>query len=49
MTTALIGLSVGFYGTAMATSTRKDLSVHYVRLSAEIAKICGRWCKDYDK
>ncbi|SFH56944.1 Protein of unknown function [Priestia megaterium] len=38
MTTALIGLSVGFYGTAMATSTRKDLSVHYVRLSAEIAK-----------
>jgi hypothetical protein len=38
MTTALIGLSIGFYGTAMATSTRKDLSVHYVRLSAEIAK-----------
>ncbi|MBU3574127.1 DUF3231 family protein [Priestia aryabhattai] len=38
MTTALTGLSIGFYGTAMATSTRKDLSVHYVRLSAEIAK-----------
>jgi hypothetical protein len=38
MTTALIGLSIGFYGASMATSTRKDLSVNYVRLSAEIAK-----------
>ncbi|MBD1382830.1 DUF3231 family protein [Metabacillus arenae] len=38
MTTALIGLGIGFYGTSMATSTRRDLSAHYVRLSAEIAK-----------
>ncbi|MBS4175606.1 DUF3231 family protein [Bacillus sp. FJAT-49736] len=36
MTTALIGLSIGFYATSMATSFRKDLSLNYVRLSAEI-------------
>lgn len=36
LTTALIGLSIGFYATSMATSFRKDLSLHYVRLSAEI-------------
>lgn len=36
ITTALIGLSIGFYATSMATSFRKDLSLHYVRLSAEI-------------
>ncbi|MED4002238.1 DUF3231 family protein [Priestia aryabhattai] len=38
MTTALIGLSIGLYGASMATSIRKDLSVDYVRLAAEIAK-----------
>jgi hypothetical protein len=38
MTTALIALSIGFYSTSAATSVRRDLSVHYVRLSAEIAK-----------
>ncbi|MCP3740388.1 DUF3231 family protein [Rossellomorea sp. BNER] len=37
MTTALVALSIGFYGTSMATSTRKDISIDYVRLSAEVA------------
>ncbi|MCM3571400.1 DUF3231 family protein [Neobacillus mesonae] len=37
-TTTLIALSIGFYGTSMAVSPRKDLSLLYVRLSAEIAK-----------
>ncbi|OIK12124.1 hypothetical protein BIV60_16740 [Bacillus sp. MUM 116] len=37
-TTALIALGIGFYGTSMAMSPRKDLGLHYVRLSAEIAK-----------
>ncbi|MBS4213965.1 MULTISPECIES: DUF3231 family protein [Neobacillus] len=37
-TTTLIALSIGFYGTSMAMSPRKDLGLHYVRLSAEIAK-----------
>lgn len=37
-TTALIALSIGFYGTSMAMSPRKDLALQYVRLSAEIAK-----------
>lgn len=37
MATALTALSIGFYGTGMATSSRKDLSLDYVRLSAEIA------------
>lgn len=37
-TTALIALSIGFYGTSMAMSPRRDIGLHYVRLSAEIAK-----------
>lgn len=37
-TTSLIALSIGFYGTSMAMSPRKDIGLHYVRLSAEIAK-----------
>ncbi|WP_286231127.1 DUF3231 family protein [Neobacillus mesonae] len=37
-TTALIALSIGFYGTSMAMSPRRDLGLHYVRLSAEIAE-----------
>ncbi len=36
--TALIGLSVGYYGTAMAMSPRRDLGVMYARLVAEILK-----------
>lgn len=45
MTITLIRLSIGFYGTAMTTSTRKDLSVHYVGLSVEIAKYTGDGAK----
>ncbi|MGG1679677.1 DUF3231 family protein [Neobacillus sp. NRS-1170] len=37
MATSLTALSIGFYGTSMATCTRKDLALDYVRLSAEIA------------
>ncbi|WP_423800862.1 DUF3231 family protein [Neobacillus sp. SAB-20_R2A] len=37
-TTSLIALSIGFYGTSMALSPRKDIGLHYLRLSAEIAK-----------
>ncbi|MBT2738205.1 DUF3231 family protein [Bacillus sp. ISL-7] len=37
-TTSLIALSIGFYATSMAMSPRRDLGLHYVRLSAEIAK-----------
>ncbi|MFZ7946937.1 DUF3231 family protein [Neobacillus sp. 19] len=36
-TTSLIALSIGFYGTSMAMSPRRDISLHYVRLTAEIA------------
>lgn len=37
-TTTLNSLSIGFYGTSIAMSPRKDLGVHYVKLSAEVAK-----------
>jgi Protein of unknown function (DUF3231) len=37
MATFLTALSIGYYGTSMATSSRKDLALDYVRLSAEIA------------
>lgn len=37
-TTSLIALSVGYYGTSIAMSPRRDLGVHYTRLSAEILK-----------
>lgn len=37
-TTALIAIGVGYYGTSLATSLRKDLSADYTRLSAEILK-----------
>lgn len=36
--TALIALSVGYYGTAMAMSPRRDLGVQYSRLIIEITK-----------
>ncbi|TDK59384.1 DUF3231 family protein [Bacillus salipaludis] len=35
-TTSLNALSVGFYGMSMATSPRRDIGLHYIRLSAEI-------------
>lgn len=35
-TTSLIALSVGYYGTSMALSPRRDLGVEYSRLSGEI-------------
>ncbi|HET7628954.1 MAG TPA: DUF3231 family protein [Bacillales bacterium] len=38
MTSTLNGLGLGFYGSAIATSLRKDLAVAYGRLSAEITK-----------
>ncbi|WP_367576324.1 DUF3231 family protein [Shouchella shacheensis] len=38
MTTALIGLSVGYYGTSMAMSPRRDLGVQYSKLSLEILR-----------
>ncbi|QKY68850.1 DUF3231 family protein [Lentibacillus sp. CBA3610] len=38
LTTALIGLSVGFYGTSMSMSPRRDLGTQYSRLSGEIVK-----------
>lgn len=37
-TTALIALSIGFYGSSMATSPRRDLGSHYERLMLEIVK-----------
>ncbi|GGA71136.1 DUF3231 family protein [Ornithinibacillus halotolerans] len=37
-TTALIAVSVGYYGIALARSMRRDISTHYTRLIAEIMK-----------
>lgn len=37
-TTSLIALSIGFYGTSMAMSPRRDIGQHYVRLTTEISK-----------
>ncbi|GGB69895.1 DUF3231 family protein [Fictibacillus barbaricus] len=37
-TSYLTAIGMGYYGTSLATCTRRDLSAHYVRLSAEIAK-----------
>ncbi len=36
-TTTLTALSIGFYGTSLAISSKKDVAADYVRLSAEIA------------
>jgi len=44
-TTALIGLSIGFYATSMATCFRKDVALDYVRLSAEIAEFADEGAK----
>ncbi|UAL53532.1 DUF3231 family protein [Bacillus sp. CMF21] len=38
MTTALIALSIGFYGASMSVSARRDIAFHYVRLTAEIGE-----------
>ncbi|WP_281355707.1 DUF3231 family protein [Virgibacillus ihumii] len=38
VTTALIALSVGFYGTSMSMSPRRDLGAKYGKLSGEILK-----------
>ncbi|MEC5425655.1 DUF3231 family protein [Virgibacillus sp. C22-A2] len=35
-TTGMISQGIGFYGFAISTSSRRDLSAHYARLSAEI-------------
>jgi hypothetical protein len=40
-TTALITSGLGYYGTSMATTMRKDLQIMYTRLSAEVAKYAG--------
>ncbi|UOE53343.1 DUF3231 family protein [Cytobacillus oceanisediminis] len=37
MTTSLIALSAGIYATSAASSARKDISINFIRLSAEIA------------
>ncbi|PAE26068.1 MULTISPECIES: DUF3231 family protein [Bacillaceae] len=37
MTTTLIALSTGLYATSAASSARKDISLSFIRLSAEIA------------
>jgi hypothetical protein len=36
--TAMNALGIGFYGTSVSTTLRRDLSVSYLRLTAEIAK-----------
>ncbi|WP_040203356.1 DUF3231 family protein [Neobacillus jeddahensis] len=44
-TTSLIAISIGFYGASMAMSPRRDLGLHYVRLSAEIANFAADGAK----
>jgi hypothetical protein len=36
VTTALIAIGIGYYGTSIATSARRDLQAQYTRLNAEI-------------
>ncbi|QQK77963.1 DUF3231 family protein [Salicibibacter cibarius] len=45
MTTALIGIGMGYYGTSMAGTVRSDIQTHYIRLSAEIMKYAGDGAK----
>jgi hypothetical protein len=40
-TTSLIAIGIGYYGTSIATSPRRDIATHYSRLTAEIAKYAG--------
>lgn len=44
-TSALIAISVAYYGTSMSTSLRKDLMTDYTRLSAENMKYAGEGAK----
>lgn len=37
-TTALIAIGMGYYGTSMATSMRRDIQTHYSRLISELGK-----------
>jgi hypothetical protein len=37
-TTSLIAIGIGYYGTSMSTSMRRDIQSHYSRLIAEIGK-----------
>lgn len=41
-TTALIAIGIGYYGTSMSTSPRRDIGLHYTRLSTEI----GQYAED---
>lgn len=43
--TALIAVSIAYYGTSMSTSLRKDITVDYTRLSAEIMKYSAEGAK----
>jgi hypothetical protein len=36
-TTGMIALGIGYYGSSMSTAARRDLALHYTRLTAEIA------------
>lgn len=44
-TTALIGIGIGYYGTSMATSPRRDLGATYGRLILEITKYANDGAK----
>ncbi|MGP4039587.1 DUF3231 family protein [Gracilibacillus sp. D59] len=44
-TTSLIALSVGYYGTSMSMSPRRDIGVMYSRLVAEILKYANEGAK----
>ncbi|WP_163538239.1 DUF3231 family protein [Gracilibacillus sp. YIM 98692] len=38
LTTGLISIGMGYYGTSMATTMRRDIQAHYSRLTSEIGK-----------
>ncbi len=38
LTTGLIAIGMGYYGTSMATTLRRDIQTHYGRLTSEIGK-----------
>jgi hypothetical protein len=42
---ALNASGIGFYGVSLATSLRKDLATHYIRLTAEIASYADEGTK----
>lgn len=45
VTTALIGIGIGYYGTSMASSPRRDLGATYGRLMMEITKYANDGAK----